>query len=90
MTARDATDLEREIAKLIIDTLNRENLEVTDLPPEQPLFGEGLGLDSIEALALQKRHGLRIDSDAKTAKAHFASVAALARFVAAQQSPCAG
>lgn len=94
MTARDATDLEREIAQLIIDTLNLEDLEVTDLPPEQPLFGEGLGLDSVDALelalALQKRYGLRIESDAKTAKAHFASVAALARFVAAQQAPCAG
>ena len=61
--AREA--LEQEIAQLIIDTLNLEHLGATDIPAAQPLFGEGLGLDSVDALelalALQKNFGVRIE-----------------------------
>lgn len=93
MNATDHATLEREIAQLIIDTLNLEDLQPADIPAEQPLFGEGLGLDSVDALelalALQKRYGIRVESDAKHARQHFATVANLAAYVAAQQAACA-
>ena len=87
------TALEQEIAQLIIDTLNLEDLSAADIPPAQPLFGEGLGLDSVDALelalALQKRYDIRIASDSKDARQHFTSVAALASYVQAQRTACA-
>jgi acyl carrier protein len=93
VNATDHATLEREIAQLIIDTLNLEDLQPADIPAEQPLFGEGLGLDSVDALelalALQKRYGIRVESDAKHARQHFATVANLAAYVAAQQAACA-
>ena len=93
MNATDHATLEREIAQLIIDTLNLEDLQPADIPAGQPLFGEGLGLDSVDALelalALQKRYGIRVESDAKHARQHFATVANLAAYVAAQQAACA-
>nr|WP_256489081.1 phosphopantetheine-binding protein [Dyella lutea] len=85
--------MEQDIAGLIIDTLNLEDLQPGDIPPDQPLFRDGLGLDSVDALelalALQKRYGIRVESDAKNAREHFATVANLAAYVAAQQAPCA-
>ena len=91
--AAQQTALQQEIAQLIIDTLNLEDLTPADIPPEQPLFGQGLGLDSVDALelalALQKRYAIRIASDSKDARQHFATVASLASFVEAQQAACA-
>lgn len=85
--------LQQDIAQLIIDTLNLEDVTVEDIPPELPLFGEGLGLDSVDALelalALQKRYDIRIASDSKDARQHFTTVATLAAFVQAQQDACA-
>jgi acyl carrier protein len=85
----DRGHLEQDIARLIIDTLNLEHLTPADIPPRQPLFGQGLGLDSVDALelalALQKTYGVRIESDVKDARQHFASVASLAAFIADQQ-----
>jgi acyl carrier protein len=85
--------LEREIAQLIVDTLNLEHLTATDIPADQPLFGDGLGLDSVDALelalALQKQYAIRIESDVKDARRHFATVASLAAFVESQRAACA-
>ena len=93
MNATTHTALEQELAQLVIDTLNLEDLAAADIPPAQPLFGEGLGLDSVDALelalALQKRYDIRIASDDKDARRHFASVSSLAAFVASQQAACA-
>lgn len=86
--------LERELAQLIIDTLNLEDLGPDDIGAEQPLFGDGLGLDSVDALelalALQKRYGITIASDDRNAREHFASVGRLAAYVARQRPACAG
>lgn len=86
--------LQQEIAQLIVDTLNLEDVDATQIPVDQPLFGEGLGLDSVDALelalALQKRYDIRIASDSKDARQHFATIASLADFVAAQRNACAG
>ncbi|MGH8160137.1 MAG: phosphopantetheine-binding protein [Rhodanobacter sp.] len=85
--------LEQEIAQLIIDTLNLEHLTAADIPAQQPLFGEGLGLDSVDALelalALQKQYAIRIESDVKDSRRHFATVASLAAFVEGQRNACA-
>jgi acyl carrier protein len=85
--------LEQEIAQLIIDTLNLEHLTAAEIPAQQPLFGEGLGLDSVDALelalALQKHYAIRIESDVKDARRHFATIATLAALVESQRATCA-
>ena len=82
------TDLNLELKGLIIEALGLEDVTVDDIGDDQILFGDGLGLDSVDALelglAIQKRYGIRIDAEAKDTRTHFASVNALAAFVAAQ------
>ena len=82
--------LELEIKQLIIAALSLEDVGPDDIDAAAPLFGEGLGLDSIDALelglALQKRYGLVLAADSQETRQHFASVAALARFVSAQRA----
>jgi acyl carrier protein len=79
-------DLELEIKKLIISSLNLEDYKPEDISSEESLFADGLGLDSIDALelgvALQKNYGLEITSVTKTEGKHFYSVSTLAKFVA--------
>lgn len=79
-------DLELEIKKLIISSLNLEDYQPEDITSEESLFADGLGLDSIDALelgvALQKKYGLELANVTKTEGKHFYSVATLAKFVA--------
>lgn len=83
-------DLNRDLKQLIIDALGLEDISVQDIDDEQTLFGEGLGLDSVDALelglAIQKRYGIKIDADAKDTRSHFSNVASLAAFVTARQA----
>lgn len=85
-----APELESEIKALIISSLALEDLSADDIDAAQPLFIDGLGLDSIDALelglALQKRYGVAMSADAQETRKHFASVNALAAFVAAQRT----
>jgi len=80
-------DLEFEIKALIIETLSLEDIAPGDIDSGEPLFVEGLGLDSIDALelgmAIQKTYGLKFDPDKDDVKLHFACVRNLAQFVAA-------
>jgi acyl carrier protein len=82
--------LEHEIRELIISALSLEDVRPEDIATDAPLFVEGLGLDSIDALelgvALQKRYGVAMSADAAETRRHFSSVGALARFVAAARS----
>ncbi|AGA88166.1 MAG: acyl carrier protein [Gammaproteobacteria bacterium HGW-Gammaproteobacteria-9] len=84
------SQLKLEIKQLIIDALGLEDLGPDDIVADQPLFGEGLGLDSVDALelglAIQKRFGIKIDADAKDTRKHFASVDSLAAFVSASRA----
>ena len=84
------SDLHREIKLLIIDALGLEDISVDDIGDDQTLFGEGLGLDSVDALelglAIQKKYGIKIDADAKDTRNHFSNVAGLAAFVMAKQA----
>lgn len=79
------SDLELEIKKLIISSLNLEDYQPEDITSEESLFADGLGLDSIDALelgvALQKKYGLELSNATKTEGKHFYSVATLAKFV---------
>jgi acyl carrier protein len=82
--------LELEIKNLIIESLGLEDMSAEDLASDLTLFGEGLGLDSVDALelglALQKRFAIKIDAEAKDTRKHFANVASLAAFVSSQQT----
>lgn len=83
-------DLMLEIKLLIIDALGLEDISAQDIGNDQTLFGEGLGLDSVDALelglAIQKKYGIKIDADAKDTRNHFSNVASLAAFVIAKQA----
>ncbi|MGZ4960452.1 MAG: phosphopantetheine-binding protein [Methylomonas sp.] len=82
-------NLEAELKRLIIDVFELEDISPDDIASDSPLFGEGLGLDSIDALelglALKKRYNIYIDTHSTELVEHFASVKSLARFVVSQQ-----
>lgn len=82
--------LELEIKELIISSLALEDTAPGDIDAAAPLFVEGLGLDSIDALelgmALQKRYGVTMSADAAVTRQHFASVNALVAFVSSQRA----
>lgn len=79
------TNLELEIKKLIIETLSLEDITLDDINSDQPLFGEGLGLDSIDALelgiAIKRKYNVTINSDDPNIKKYFASISSLAKFI---------
>ena len=80
-------ETEQALKELIIEALNLEDLTPDDIETEAPLFGDGLGLDSIDALelgvAVRRKYGINLDVDSEEIRDHFASVASLARFVTA-------
>jgi acyl carrier protein len=81
-------DLIQQIKKLIIETLNLEGMSADEIDTEAPLFGDGLGLDSIDALelglAIKGRYGVVLAAEAEETRRHFHSVASLAAFVTEQ------
>jgi len=81
--------MENELKKLIIDSLDLEDLSVDDIDSQEALFNEGLGLDSIDALelglAIRKKYNVRIDAEKDDVVKIFASVSALADFIASEQ-----
>lgn len=76
-----------EIKQMIVAVLNLEDMKPSDIDETAPLFGDGLGLDSIDALelgvALQKTFGVKIDATSEDTRRHFYSVQTLADFVTA-------
>ncbi len=87
-------ELEREIKQLIIDSLKLEGVTVDSIDAAAPLFVEGLGLDSIDALeigiAIRKRYGARASGDEAQNRKIFHSVRSLAEFVSSNRSAVAG
>jgi acyl carrier protein len=77
--------LHGELKKLIVEALMLEDVRPEDIDPEAPLFGEGLGLDSIDALelaiAIDRRFGVKIEAEDERNKEIFRSVASLARHI---------
>jgi acyl carrier protein len=91
------TTAETELAELIIAAVNLEGIRPADIEPEAPLFGAGLGLDSIDALEIalevSRRYGLQLRSDDADNRRIFASLRSLAAYIeqhSQQPSPPAG
>jgi acyl carrier protein len=81
--------LEEELAALIVGELNLEDVQLDELTPDTPLYGEGLGLDSIDileiALLISKKYGFELRSDNPDNQKIFATLEALAAYVAAHR-----
>ncbi|WP_159864374.1 MULTISPECIES: phosphopantetheine-binding protein [unclassified Raoultella] len=79
-----------ELKNLIINTLNLEELSADDIDADAALFGDGLGLDSIDALelglAVKNRYGVALSAESDEMRQHFYSVATLAAFIHAQRT----
>tara|TARA_R110000868_G_scaffold61059_4_gene185721 strand:+ start:17196 stop:17456 length:261 start_codon:yes stop_codon:yes gene_type:complete len=79
-------DLAEELKKLLIETLDLEEIGPEDIETEAPLFGDGLGLDSIDALelgvAIQKRYDIKIDTTSEDIGKWFHSIESLSKFIA--------
>lgn len=84
------TPLPLEIKTLIVSTLALEGVTPESIEDDAPLFGEGLGLDSIDAIelgvAIRKRYGISLDAESEDPRKHFASVSTLAAFVSANRT----
>jgi acyl carrier protein len=85
----DGVGLARELAELIVEALNLE-LAAAEIDPETPLYGEGLGLDSIDileiALVVSKHYGVQLKADSDENQQIFRSLRALAEYVAAHRT----
>ncbi|TNH06003.1 phosphopantetheine-binding protein [Testudinibacter sp. TR-2022] len=82
--------LENEIKQLIIDALNLEELTPEDIETTAPLFNDGLGLDSIDALelglAIKNKFQVELNADSEEVHQYFYSVKTLAEFIQSQQA----
>ena len=85
------SEAERELAELLVESLNLEDVTAGEIDPEAPLFNDGLGLDSIDALelalAISKRYGFQLRSDNEDNRRIFASLRTLSEHVQANKSP---
>ncbi len=81
--------LKQELKERIVNALNLEDISIDDIQDNDPLFGDGLGLDSIDALELivllDKEYGIKL-ADPKQGKEIFQSVETMAQFVAANRT----
>ena len=77
---------EQEVAELIIECLNLEDLGAGDIDPEEPLFGDGLGLDSIDALelalAVTQKYLVQLKADDANVQEVFSSLRNLSAYIA--------
>ena len=77
--------MENELKQLIIDALALEEISINDIDSHAPLFNEGLGLDSIDALelglAIRKKYNVKIESDKEDVVRVFSSVSTLADYI---------
>ncbi len=78
-------DLEQELKELIVEALMLEDVDASEIDSEEPLFVEGLGLDSIDALelamAIDKKYGVQIKADDEQNRKIFSNVKSLAAYV---------
>jgi len=88
--SRALTAEELEFARLIVSTLNLES-PAEEIDPDAPLYGEGLGLDSIDileiALAISKAYGVKLRSDGEDNRKIFSSLRSLNQHVRRQRNP---
>lgn len=87
---KNTEELKTEIKETIIQSLQLEDIKPENIIDSDPLFGEGLGLDSIDALelgvALKKKFGVKFSAESEENKKHFASVNALAEYILAKKA----
>ncbi|MDH3336255.1 MAG: phosphopantetheine-binding protein [Gammaproteobacteria bacterium] len=80
------SDHEKEVAELIVECLNLEDIAASDIAPEEPLFGEGLGLDSIDALelalAITQKYAVQLKADDANIQEVFGSLRSLSAYIA--------
>jgi acyl carrier protein len=78
-------DHEQEIARLLVETLHLEGITAEQIDPLQPLFDEGLGLDSLDMLelsmAIEQKYGIKLRSDDPDNRTIFASLRSLSEHV---------
>lgn len=93
MTMTDSptqTDQEAMLARLIVQTLNLET-QAAEIDPLGPLYGEGLGLDSIDmlevALVVSQQYGVKLRADDKNNREIFTSLRSLNAYIQAQRGP---
>ena len=83
----EQTKAQRALAELQVEALNLEDVVATDIEPEQPLFGDGLGLDSIDALeialAVSQQYGVQMQAEDDHVRDAFATLSSLAEFISA-------
>ena len=84
------SNLADELKQMIIDVLALEDISRDDIETEAPLFGDGLGLDSIDALelglALKKRYNIHLNAESAETKEYFKSIQSLVALVEAQKT----
>jgi acyl carrier protein len=85
----DNSDLTSEVAGLIVAALNLE-VAASEIDADAPLYGEGLGLDSIDileiALVVSKRYGVQLRADSQENQSIFASLRHLCGYIAAHRT----
>lgn len=83
-------DLERELKELIVSALDLEDIAPEDIKTDEPLFVEGLGLDSIDGLelgvAIRKKYKIKVQGSKEEIRAIFETVGTLARYLKGQES----
>lgn len=79
------TAQEKELAELIVESLNLEDVNAEDIGPEDPLFGDGLGLDSIDALelalAITQKYAIQLKADDKNMQQAFGTLRTLNTYI---------
>ena len=79
------TEQERELAELIVESLNLEDVSAEEIMPEAPLFGDGLGLDSIDALelalAITQKYAIQLKADDENMQQAFGTLRTLNTYI---------
>ena len=79
------TPSEAQLAELLVEVLGLEDVEASEINPDEHLFGDGLGLDSIDALeialAISQEHGVEMKAEDESTKEAFATLRSLNAFV---------
>ena len=80
------TEHEKAVAELLVESLNLEDIGAEDIDPEEPLFGDGLGLDSIDALelalAITQKYSVQLKADDANIQEVFGSLRSLSAYIA--------
>ena len=80
------SELEEQIRQVVLSSVEVDGLTAADLPADAPLFGEGVGLDSIDALeigaALRRKFQVKFKANSDENRRHFRTIATLACFIA--------